>query len=99
MNWTRRASLVSLMLLCAIGSAFARHRHPAGPSAAGDFAYYLLSLSWSPAFCLSSPGAAEWSLAAARMCRGCARYTFASPGIWLRAPVPPMPCAARAGRR
>jgi len=68
------ASLLGLMLLCAIGSARARHRHPAGVGAAGDFAYYLLSLSWSPAFCLSSPGAAE--------CSGPRRFGFIVHGLW-----------------
>jgi ribonuclease T2 len=62
------------MLSCAVGGAFARHRHPAGPGAAGDFAYYLLSLSWSPAFCLSSPSAAE--------CNGPRRFGFIVHGLW-----------------
>ena len=52
----------------------ARHRSHAAAGAPGDFAYYLLSLSWSPAFCLSSPGAAE--------CSGPRRYGFIVHGLW-----------------
>lgn len=77
MNGALRGSALGLMLLCAIGSAFARHRHPAGAGAAGDFAYYLLSLSWSPAFCLSSPAAAE--------CSGPRRFGFIVHGLWPQA--------------
>ena len=40
----------------------------------GDFEYYLLSLSWSPAFCLSSPDAAE--------CNGPRRVGFVVHGLW-----------------
>jgi len=60
--------------LYAIGTASARHRSQAGDNAPGDFAYYLLSLSWSPAFCLSSPGEAE--------CNGYRRYGFIVHGLW-----------------
>ena len=56
------------------GSASARHRSHADAGVPGDFAYYLLSLSWSPAFCLSSPGAAE--------CNGPRRYGFIVHGLW-----------------
>ena len=52
--------------LCSAGSAWAHHRSHAAAGTPGDFAYYLLSLSWSPAYCLSSPGAAE--------CNGPRRY-------------------------
>lgn len=64
--------LLAFGSLCAMGSASARHRSRAG--APGDFAYYVLSLSWSPAFCLSSPGAAE--------CGGPRRYGFIVHGLW-----------------
>jgi ribonuclease T2 len=67
-------TLVALFLVCSIGSASARHRSHANAGAPGDFAYYLLSLSWSPAFCLSSPGAAE--------CNGPRRYGFIVHGLW-----------------
>jgi ribonuclease T2 len=74
-----RASLAALVVmacvsLCAAGSASARHRGHADAGTPGDFAYYLLSLSWSPAFCLASPGAAE--------CNGPRRYGFIVHGLW-----------------
>jgi ribonuclease T2 len=67
-------ALVALFLVCSIGSASARHRSQASAGVPGDFAYYVLSLSWSPAFCLSSPGAAE--------CNGPRRYGFIVHGLW-----------------
>jgi len=67
-------ALLAFALLGAIGSASARHRGHASAGEPGDFAYYLLSLSWSPAFCLSSPGAAE--------CNGPRRYGFIVHGLW-----------------
>jgi ribonuclease T2 len=67
-------ALLVFALLGAIGSASARHRSHADAGAPGDFAYYVLSLSWSPAFCLSSPGAAE--------CNGLRRYGFIVHGLW-----------------
>jgi ribonuclease T2 len=67
-------ALLACVFLCAAGSASARHRSHADAGTPGDFAYYLLSLSWSPAFCLSSPGAAE--------CNGPRRYGFIVHGLW-----------------
>jgi ribonuclease T2 len=67
-------ALLAFVFLCAAGSASARHRSHADAGTPGDFAYYLLSLSWSPAFCLSSPGAAE--------CNGPRRYGFIVHGLW-----------------
>jgi ribonuclease T2 len=67
-------ALLAFALLGAIGSASARHRSHATAGVPGDFTYYLLSLSWSPAFCLSSPGAAE--------CNGPRRYGFIVHGLW-----------------
>jgi ribonuclease T2 len=54
-------------------TASARHRNHS-ESAPGEFDYYLLSLSWSPAFCLQSPGAAE--------CNGPRRFGFIVHGLW-----------------
>ena len=71
---TCAAVLVVLAYLCTAGSASARHHSRAGEGTPGDFAYYLLSLSWSPAFCLSSPGAAE--------CGGPRRFGFIVHGLW-----------------
>jgi ribonuclease T2 len=68
------SALLALLCLGSIGSAPARHRSHGGDTAPGDFAYYLLSLSWSPAFCLSSPGAAE--------CQGPRRFGFIVHGLW-----------------
>jgi ribonuclease T2 len=78
---TRRASEHSLKiaalllsaLLAVAASATARHRH-SSDAAPGTFDYYLLSLSWSPAFCLSEPGAAE--------CTGARRFGFIVHGLW-----------------
>jgi ribonuclease T2 len=72
---TLTASFALLALsLCLAGSAMARHRSHAEEGTPGEFDYYLLSLSWSPAFCLSSPGAAE--------CNGPRRYGFIVHGLW-----------------
>jgi ribonuclease T2 len=54
-------------------SATARHRQ-SSDAEPGTFDYYLLSLSWSPAFCLSDPGAAE--------CEGARRFGFIVHGLW-----------------
>jgi ribonuclease T2 len=67
-------ALLVIVSLCTDGGASARHRNHAGSGEPGDFAYYLLSLSWSPAFCLSSPGAAE--------CNGPRRYGLIVHGLW-----------------
>ena len=64
----RRWAAVLLLASVTLGGmalAQSRRRQVSTP---GDFAYYLLSLSWSPAFCLSSPGSAE--------CSGPRRYGF-----------------------
>jgi ribonuclease T2 len=66
--------LALFALSCAPGSATARHGSRASEAAPGDFAYYLLSLSWSPAFCLSSPVAEE--------CNGPRRFGFVVHGLW-----------------
>jgi len=48
-----RTLLITLMLLCSLGTADARQKNQRPPSVAGQFDYYLLSLSWSPTFCLT----------------------------------------------
>jgi ribonuclease T2 len=63
-----------LALAFAAGGASAHHRSSAGDSVPGEFAYYLLSLSWSPQFCLSSPQDAQ--------CAGPRRYGFIVHGLW-----------------
>jgi ribonuclease T2 len=76
-----------LGIVCALAGlgAVARHRNHAASAAAGDFDYYLLSLSWSPAYCLESPGAAQ--------CNGPRRYGFIVHGLWPQGdPVSPEHC-------
>ena len=65
--------LIVLALSCVAMSAGARHRK-ASDGEPGTFDYYLLSLSWSPAFCLTDPGAAE--------CNGPRRFGFIVHGLW-----------------
>ncbi len=67
------AVLILSALLMLAGSASARHRKSAHGEP-GIFDYYLLSLSWSPAFCLGDPGAAE--------CNGPRRFGFIAHGLW-----------------
>ena len=66
-----------LILSALLNACHQRHR-PASTIVAtpnpGTFDYYLLSLSWSPAFCLSDPGAAE--------CNGPRRFGFIVHGLW-----------------
>jgi ribonuclease T2 len=72
-----RGPLLLVMIVvfaCATGSVAARHRSHASGGEPGDFAYYLLSLSWSPAFCANSPGSAE--------CSGPRRFGFIVHGLW-----------------
>jgi ribonuclease T2 len=72
-HFRRSWAVLIVMALCAAGAAPARHRGHAS-DAPGEFDYYLLSLSWSPAFCLESPAAAE--------CNGPRRYSFIVHGLW-----------------
>jgi len=67
------ALLILLALSTLAGGATARHRR-SSDGEPGTFDYYLLSLSWSPAFCLSDPGAAE--------CSGPRRFGFIVHGLW-----------------
>jgi ribonuclease T2 len=74
---SHRPAKLAVCLLAALlftVSAGARHRNRPSGGEAGDFSYYLLSLSWSPAFCLSSPGSAE--------CNGPRRFGFIVHGLW-----------------
>jgi ribonuclease T2 len=72
----RRLKAVALLLLglCLVASsATARHRK-SSEAAPGVFDFYLLSLSWSPAFCLTDPAAAE--------CNGPRAFGFIVHGLW-----------------
>lgn len=66
---------VAVLLLSILSAATAHAKHRRTSEAEpGAFDYYLLSLSWSPAFCLSDPGAAE--------CNGPRRFGFIVHGLW-----------------
>ena len=69
----KTAVLIVSVLLSVAMSAGARHRK-ASDGEPGTFDYYLLSLSWSPAFCRTDPGAAE--------CNGPRRFGFIVHGLW-----------------
>ncbi|HEY2684057.1 MAG TPA: ribonuclease T2 [Steroidobacteraceae bacterium] len=68
------AAALFIACLSASGGVSARHHAHATASAPGEFDYYLLSLSWSPAFCLSKPDSPE--------CGGPRRYAFIVHGLW-----------------
>ncbi len=69
----KTAVLILSALLFLAMSATARHRK-SSENEPGIFDYYLLSLSWSPAFCLSDPEASE--------CNGPRRFGFIVHGLW-----------------
>ncbi|MDP9088408.1 MAG: ribonuclease T2 [Pseudomonadota bacterium] len=69
-----KTAALLLLLFALIGNASARHHRSSIAADPGTFDYYLLSLSWSPAFCLGSPGAAE--------CGGPRRFGFIVHGLW-----------------
>jgi ribonuclease T2 len=69
-----KAAALVLLAFLVVSSATARHRKSSNESEPGTFDYYLLSLSWSPAFCLGDPGAAE--------CSGPRRFGFIVHGLW-----------------
>lgn len=72
---TVTVSLVMLLMQGLAGTAEARHHHRRNADAtAGQFDYYLLSLSWSPAFCIQRPDSAE--------CSGPRRFGFIVHGLW-----------------
>ncbi len=61
MPLSRRGNVAAILKACAltlllltVTNAFARHHHKKSPDAqAGQFDYYLLSLSWAPTYCLT----------------------------------------------
>jgi ribonuclease T2 len=68
-------SIVAVALLGAAPMASARHhRDRQSDAPPGQFDYYLLSLSWSPAFCIQQPNSAE--------CNGPRRFGFIVHGLW-----------------
>jgi ribonuclease T2 len=70
----RLSALLGLIALLCSGGAVARHHNRPSAGTPGDFAYYVLSLSWSPAFCLSAPSSPE--------CSGTRRYGLIVHGLW-----------------
>lgn len=66
--------LLALVLQGGAEVASARHRHHETDSTPGQFDYYLLSLSWSPAFCIQQPDSPE--------CNGPRRFGFIVHGLW-----------------
>jgi ribonuclease T2 len=70
----RRLSLTMVVLTLTAMSAYARHHHANSEAQAGQFDYYLLSLSWAPTYCLTHAGdGAE--------CAG-KGYGFVVHGLW-----------------
>jgi len=67
---------VCLALVCLFASAAApaRHRSHTEGGTPGDFSYYLLALSWSPAYCQQSPDSPQ--------CTGSRHYGFVVHGLW-----------------
>ncbi|HEY3655678.1 MAG TPA: hypothetical protein VGL34_11965 [Steroidobacteraceae bacterium] len=78
-----KVSMIAVLSIAVATQSAARHRRHSSDAASGEFDYYLLSLSWSPAFgpilvCRrnrSSPPAAGGER------RGCAKCTCVSAGI------------------
>lgn len=66
--------LLAVMGMVEIASARHPHRQRASEAEAGQFDYYLLSLSWSPAFCMQMPDSPE--------CKGARRFGFIVHGLW-----------------
>jgi ribonuclease T2 len=70
-----KISMVAVLVMAgATQIASARHHRRSSDTAPGQFDYYLLSLSWSPAFCIQQPTSAE--------CNGPRRYGFIVHGLW-----------------
>ena len=72
----RMCAAASLLFALLSPQAFARHHHrgPAPSGTPGQFDYYLLSLSWSPSYCLVHPGDAY-------QCQG-RGFGFVLHGLW-----------------
>lgn len=63
-----------LLLALSTSAAVARHHSHAAGNAPGHFDYYLLSLSWSPSYCLVHPGDRQ-------QCQG-RGFGFVLHGLW-----------------
>jgi ribonuclease T2 len=67
-------AVVEMVLFASAQSAWARHHHRETDTTPGRFDYYLLSLSWSPAFCIQQPDSPE--------CNGPRQFGFIVHGLW-----------------
>jgi ribonuclease T2 len=92
MSHSRRAALIGLLALSVATLAFARGHGHRGSNAqqAGKFDYWLMSLSWSPSYCVTHPDDE-------RQCRR-KGYGFVLHGLWPqnRGGYGPQDCATRA---
>ena len=89
MTRASRFAMVVMAALCCSAPVPARHHRSEGGGPPGQFDFYVLSLSWSPAYCLSKPGADE--------CGGARRFGFIAHGLWPQNERGwPEHCAARA---
>ena len=66
--------LAALFLSCLAGAAIAQERRQ---DRAGDFDFYVLSLSWSPTFCASKDGPRN-----AQQCGAMQDFRFVVHGLW-----------------
>lgn len=64
---------LAVLMICTVGTSQARESRQKAASVAGVFDYYLLSLSWSPTFCLTHAGNEQ--------CTG-KGYGFVLHGLW-----------------
>jgi ribonuclease T2 len=86
-------STLAFALCCVLSltpSAFAKHHHHHNDSeGAGQFDYYLLSLSWAPNYCASHPNDRSSE------CRIGGHHTFVLHGLWPQSTSgpPPMSCS------
>ena len=75
MGWVRNIVLVLCFCLAGGGAARAQMSQDLGPQAPGDFSFYVLALSWVPAYCADTPHASP------QECSGSAQG-FALHGLW-----------------
>ncbi|MFN0101966.1 MAG: ribonuclease T2 family protein [Bryobacteraceae bacterium] len=68
--------LRSICVVCAMAAAWGQNRN-APRGTAGEFDFYLLSLSWSPQYCSSAAGERDKT-----QCGGQRRYEFVLHGLW-----------------
>ena len=82
-------SAALFLLLTLATSAFAKHHHRHKDAGAGQFDYYLLSLSWAPNYCAEHPNDRSSE------CRIGGHHTFVLHGLWPQASngPPPMSCS------